>query len=69
MAFVDDKPAGQLSFHIHPVDRQHIEAHVDSVGFMPAVAARELSRALAEAAVKHAQTLRCSVFKGFNEAD
>jgi hypothetical protein len=65
VAFVDDKPAAHLSFHIHPIDRQNIEAHLDVVGFGPA--GKKLSRPLRDAAMKHAQTLRCTVFRGIED--
>jgi hypothetical protein len=65
VAFLDGKPAGHLCFHIHPVDRQHIEARLDAVGFAPEQATEYLAEALRQAAVHHALDLNCTTFVGF----
>jgi hypothetical protein len=65
VAFVDGKPAAHLCFHIHPVDRQRIEARLDAVGFAADQASDYLADALRQAAVHHALDLNCSGFIGF----
>jgi len=63
-AFVDDKPAGYLIFHVHPVGNGCVEARLDAVRFSSAKQNRLLSAALTAAAFRHASKLKCVRFRG-----
>jgi hypothetical protein len=63
VAFEDDTPRAFLCFHIHALNRAHIEARLDSIGFADE-AAREFAAELRRTAVRHSRELRCTEFKG-----
>ncbi|MGD0461735.1 MAG: hypothetical protein ABSB74_04525 [Tepidisphaeraceae bacterium] len=63
-AFVGDKPAGYLIFHIHPLGDGRVEARLDAAGFSSAEVNRLLSTALSHTATQHARKLKCVRFKG-----
>jgi hypothetical protein len=67
VAFVDDQPAGHLCFHLHPIDRHRVEARLDAIGFEPAISSQQLSKQLRAEALRHARTMNCTSFKGFEE--
>jgi hypothetical protein len=68
VAFVDDKPAAHLCFHIDPVGAGEVEAQLDAVGFSSAEASRLLGEALSVAAAGHARKLNCVRFNGLARA-
>jgi|GEM_PF-3334048 hypothetical protein len=63
-AFIDDKPAGYLIFHVLPVGKGCVEARLDVVRFSSAKTSRLLSQALTAAAFRHAKKMKCVRFKG-----
>ena len=60
------KPVGYVSFHVQPAGKRQVEAHLDAVGFRPAVAAKRHEPALRRAALRRARVLRCVSFKGMD---
>ncbi len=63
-AFVDDKPAGYLIFHIYPVGDGRVEARLDAMRFASADTTQILRKALSDAALRHCKRLKCVRFKG-----
>lgn len=63
VAFEEGIPRAFLCFHIHAINRAHIEARLDSIGFADE-AARDYAAELRRAAIRHSLELRCTDFKG-----
>jgi hypothetical protein len=65
-AFIDDKPAAYLIFHIDPVGDGRVEGRLDAMSFASAGATRLLSKGLADAALRQCRKRRCVRFKGLD---
>jgi len=65
-AFIDDKPAAYLIFHVYPVGDGRVEARLDALSFASPEAKRVSSDLLSDAALRQCRKLRCVGFKGLN---
>jgi hypothetical protein len=63
-AFVNDKPAAYLVFHVHPVGDGKVEAHLDAMRFISEAARSLTEKKLSDAALRQCKRLKCIRFKG-----